>query len=131
MYKAIGIIIAILYASAGCQIVKNGTRFRVLDASDSQPVVGVRAKGIPNFPIGLFCLDRTPAYATSDSTGLVQFNNGVDNEVTFEKEGYETCEIVADSPGYRLRNRWLFNRQTFPWEDEQTAIILLQPRRRE
>jgi hypothetical protein len=108
--------------------VVNANRFRVIDASDGHPIAGVDAVGISDFPWGMFSRDHTPEFATSDCAGLVQFNGMGEHELTLEKDGYERCAVVADWPGYRLRGT-LVNLHPFPWEDERTAVILLQPRR--
>jgi hypothetical protein len=109
--------------------VVNANRFRVVDASDGLPIAGVSAEGSYDFPIGLFTIKHFgPNYATSDATGLVQFDELGQQEVAFEKEGYKPCTVVAGWPGYRRRNT-LVSLRTFPWEDEWTPIIQLQPRK--
>jgi hypothetical protein len=117
--------------SAGCTVV-NANRFRMIDASDGRPIAGVRAKGVTNIPTSVFfTYDRTPEFATSDSEGLVEFRGIGENEVTFEKVGYEPCAVVASSSGYYVPRGSLVIRQTFPWEDDRTPVIRLQPCKRE
>lgn len=130
MCKRIISVFAVLCVTGGCTVVHT-SRFRVVDSSDGRPIEGVRAVGSCDWPAPPFStLHCGPHYATSDSTGLVQFDEMGEDEVIFEKEGYEPCAIVAAWPGYRRRNAF-FSRHTFPWEDDRTPIIHLQPRKRE
>jgi len=128
MCKSISGVFAVLCVTGGCTVV-NTNRFRVVDASDGQPIAGVDAEGSYDLPTSICSITHFgPYYATSDAAGLVQFDSIAAAEVAFEKEGYEPCTIVADWPGYRLRNRFISLR-TFSWEDDRTAIIQLQPRK--
>jgi hypothetical protein len=126
----IAFVIFVLYASAGCRVVYTN-RFRVVDAVDGQPLANVEAEGNndmyqPSNFLGWPVLCRSDRhYSISDPSGLVKFDN-MQGEVTFKENGYEPCTVVADSPGYRQRNK-LFGRLTFSWEDERTVRIELQP----
>jgi len=134
MKKGVAGVGVILCVTCGCTVV-NANRFRLVDASDGHPLAGVHATGSfdmwqPSTFLGwpVYCRFG-PTYATSDAEGLVQFD-GSARDVTFEKAGYESVVAFADWPGYRRRSR-LISLRTFPWEDERTALILLQPKNRE
>lgn len=134
MRKCAASVCAILCVTCGCTVV-NANRFRLVDASDGHPIAGVDATGSfdmwqPSTFLGwpVFCRFGR-SYATSDADGLVQFDRS-ENDVTFAKVGYESVAAFADWPGYRQRSR-LISLRTFPWEDERTALILLQPKNRE
>ena len=130
MGKIIILLFVILSASSGCTVL-NTYRFRVEDATDGHPIAGVQAEGNNDryephdfgWPV---LRPSTHHYTISNPEGLVRFDGGGQNEVTFAKEGYEPCTVVASSPGYKQNNK-LFGRRTFAWEDERTPIILLQP----
>ena len=124
-------LLAVCSLGPGCTV-NNVNRFRVVDATDSHPLEGVHAtgsKGIwelsPVLGWPVYC--RFPdGHATSDAAGLVQFGGSGETDATFEKQGYQPCEVVSGWPGYRPRN-WLQRLHVFGWEDEATAVIRLQP----
>jgi len=125
------IVILLGLLLAGCTVF-NVRRFRVVDATDGHALEGVHAQGserIPNFDAPYWPIILTKSgIATSDQAGLVQFDPqimGV-SSVTFEKQGYEPCEVVSSWPGYRPSN-WLERFHVFGWEDQATAVIKLQP----
>jgi hypothetical protein len=130
MGKLIILLFAILSANSGCTVL-NTYRFRVQDAADGQPISGVQAEGnndcyVPG-DYGLPTLTHTQhRFALSNPQGLVRFDGGGQHEVTFSREGYEPCTVVASSPGYKVRGN-LFSRKTCAWEDERTAVIQMQP----
>lgn len=117
------VLAAILLAAAGCTVV-NVPRFRVVDAVDGHPIEGVRAVGKTRWP-GFSAPDVDDA--ASDASGLVEFHTLGEQEVTLQKAGYESCEVVAAWKGYRPRN--LFQRMhVYDWEDDhKTAVITMQP----
>lgn len=132
MQRKLMAVCVILFAASGCTVY-HSNRFRVVDASDQRPIAGVRAEGSehmfqPNtigWPVR--CCFPTGS-VNSDADGLVQFDAAGANTVTFSKEGYEPCTVVADWPGWRP-GKDLFKLHTFPWEDRWTPIIALQPSR--
>ena len=76
---------------------------------------------------GLFPVYFDPPVGTevSDKSGLVQFKSPA-NEVEFNGDGYQPYSVVSASGGFKRRGSFLsLNRS--PLEDENTAIIRLQP----
>jgi hypothetical protein len=125
------LLFAILSASSGCTVL-NTYRFRVQDAADGQSIAGVQAEGnndhyVPGSYGWPMLIHTKHHFAVSDPQGLVRFSGGSQQAVTFTKEGYEPCTVVASSKGYKETNKF-FNKRTFSWEeDEKTALIELQP----
>lgn len=123
------VAISALSLLAGCTVY-HANRFRVIDAVNGRPIAGVRAEGTGTFPTSWNHVQRFgPAHATSDADGIVDFadeRGPITDDVTFEKEGYQSCAVVADWPGYRKRFH-VWPLRSFPWEDDDTAVIALQP----
>jgi len=130
----IAVLFAVLCTDAGCTVV-NTYRFRVVDASDGHPIAGVQAEGDNDrYEPGDFywptLIHSRHHFTVSDPDGLAKFDSMGEHEIRFQMDGYEPCTVVADSPGYKETGK-LIGRRTFTWEDERTALIELQPCKRE
>ena len=130
MMGKIILVSAIFFACGGCTVL-NTYRFRVEDATDGRPIAGVDAEGNNDryepgnngWPMHIYTQHH---FAVSNPEGLVRFSSGSQKAVTFTRDGYEPCTVVASSPGYKEKKK-MFGGRTFDWEDDQTALILLQP----